>query len=62
MKVEVHGHPRALILKGSRGGEFPVGSLKGSNLPEHRCEAALCVSGSHHNGAADLPLPWTQHE
>lgn len=21
-----------------------------------------CVSGSHRNGAEDLPLPWTQHE
>lgn len=35
--VKVHGDPQPLILKGSRGGEFPVGSLKGSNLSEHRC-------------------------
>lgn len=41
-----------LVCNKSRRGLFPM---------MHRCDL-LCVAGSHPDGAADVPLPWTQHE
>lgn len=35
---------------------------RASNQSVQTLRNHLCVSGSHHNGAADLPLSWTQHE